>query len=195
MFGLGELVTTLVGGGGTGFFGALVSNVTDIFKQREDNRHEEAMADKELDIAKVESERKISIAEREAEAQEQVASDQADAKVREKSYEMDKRTYLSKKAMEGSRFATIAMAVVDFARGITRPVLTGGIAIFAAYVYWRTQQITGGIITDEAYAYELLKMTTLSVFFYLGLALSWWFGSRSKFMGGKGFKKSSLKED
>jgi|GEM_PF-1839205 len=190
-----EQLFSLVSGGGLGFLGSMVSSVTDIFKQREENRHDEKMMELENQHVKMETEKDVQVSRMETIAQKEEAEAEADAQVRSRSYEMDQRRYLSKKAMAGNVVAVVLMASVDFVRGMTRPVLTLYLAVLSTMIFWKVQEITGGMITSEEQAAEILRITTMGLLHFFGMSLAWWFGSRSKFLGGSGFKRSKLKVD
>ena len=192
MFGL-EALGAAASGGITGLLGGLVNVVGDYFKARENNRHDEAMADKDITITELESKRDVSVAKLEAEAEET----KQDAQLMAKSYEADKRRYLSKSGMKDrgwvSSLVVFLMGFVDFVRGMTRPVLTGYMCYVTTLIYFKTQEVTGSHINEET-AGELMRVVTVGMVYLTMTAVGWWFGSRSKVQlpGPRGKRTGSL---
>ena len=175
-----DAVLSAVTGGGTGLLGSLVSGVSEYFQQKEENRHDEVMMDKENDQIKLEADRDIKVSKMETTAQVEEAEAEAAAEIKSKSYESDARRYLSKGAMRDSIWATRAMAAVDFVRGMTRPTLTLYLALVSTLIYWQTYQISKAVEISPEQAFELLRISTLGILYLFGMAVAWWFGDHGK---------------
>lgn len=93
----------------------------------------------------------------------------------------DKAAYLDPEAQKRSPWIAGLMAVVDFIRGLIRPLLTA----FLAYGVWRmtkaliaiAQSGNDGVI-DPAVAGDLLRYTVIAVLQLAAVAIGYWYGSR-----------------
>lgn len=173
----GEIISTIIGGGATGLLGSLINSVGDYFKQKQQYAHEEKMAEIETKHLSMEIDRDVKISEQEAEAQMEVAA----AETQAESYKADTRAYLPAEAVRSNKFIAWLMAIVDFLRGITRPVLTLYLCAVTTMIYLQTHVVieqSGGL--DQEQAYFLMKNITLGILYLTFTAVGWWFGSRSK---------------
>lgn len=90
----------------------------------------------------------------------------------EQSIEADRATY----SVDTSKTSGWLVAV-DFLRGITRPVLTAGLASYCVLVTGYNLVTYGSTFTGSELS--VMTMTLVdSMATYTGLAISWWFGSR-----------------
>jgi len=175
-----EIIGAIFGGGATGLLGSIINSVGDYFKMKAQNKHEEFMAKIETRHLEMEIKRDVTIAKQEATARMEVA----DAETQAASYEGDKRAYLPAEAVKSNTGIAWLMALVDFFRGLVRPVLTVYLSVVVYLIYMQTKEITdatvGGAMTPDQ-AYELMKTITLGLLYLTFTAVGWWFGSRSKF--------------
>lgn len=173
-----EIIGTIVGGGATGLLGSIINSVGDYFKQKQQYAHEEKMAEIETEHLKMEIDRDVDIAEQEAAAQMEVAA----AETQAESYKADSRAYLPREAVKGNTAIAYLMAIVDFLRGMTRPVLTLYLCAITTLIYMQTHVVieqAGGL--DQKQSFFLMKNITLGILYLTFTAVGWWFGSRSKF--------------
>ena len=171
-------------GGLTGLLGGIVNRVGDYFTLKENNKQKLAMLDKELDITKVEAEKELTLAREKNMTDREVAETQA----LEKSYEADKATYftsdIQKELPEGAKTITaIAMAFVDFVRGLTRPGITLYMCLLTTLIYIQMQDIIAAsgskAFTPES-AIKIIMIIIDGVIYLTTMAVGWWFASRAK---------------
>ena len=177
--GITEIIGAIFGGGATGLLGSLVNSVGDYFKIREKHRHDEKMAEVETEHLKMEIERDVVIAKQEAAAEMETAA----AETQAESYKSDARAYLPAGSVKDSAGIAWLMAVVDFMRGLVRPVLTLFLVVISWLIYLQTSQILAatGPAMDPEQAYNLIRIIIIGLLYLTFTAVGWWFGSRSKF--------------
>jgi uncharacterized membrane protein len=191
---LGTLVTSILSGGATGLLGLVIQRWFDFRNRAQDLElvrinHEQARA-----LAKIESERVA----RAAQAQETIAQAQADAQVGAAeleaqaradeaaargyiaSLEADRARYLDAEAQRSSRLARWAMAVVDFTRGMVRPVLTAYLVVVAHLMFYWAQQLAAqhGQQLSADQVHQLVLQIVGTLLYLATTAVVWWFGSR-----------------
>lgn len=172
---LGDALTAVLSGGATGLLGAAFSTWGELTKLKEANRHAEVMADKDLEVAKVEAEGKLAIARTEGEA----AIGVADAGALAASYAHDKATYYTGELGPVGRFF---MVLVDFLRGIIRPAETlyfTGLCTWLTVVAIDLLQQLDATATAEL-ARQLVPQVVLVVLYLTTTIILWWFGARQK---------------
>lgn len=170
----------LSGGFIGGIFGFL-GKFAELAKLKEQNRHRETMMDKETEHLKMELETRAQIVTTESNAQIEVAASQAFAA----SYDNDARRYLSDKALNQSKVAAFLMGMVDWLRGITRPVLTVALCIMAYMIFMQTVDLVAKLNTPMTpdQAYQIYMVCIRNILELAGLAVGWWFGSRPSQVG------------
>lgn len=191
---IGTLLTSLLSGGATGLVGLLLQRFFD-FKSRAQDlelvriNHQHALA-----LAQMETERSF----RQAAAQERIADIQASAEVRgaeldaqaredeaaARSYvaslENDRATYLDSSAQKVSRAARIFMGLVDFTRGMVRPVLTAYLVVVAHLMFYWVQDLAAkhGSTLSSDQVHDLILQVVATLLYLATTAVVWWFGSR-----------------
>lgn len=178
-----SLWAPLAGGAGTGLLGAVFSQVSDYFKQRQLHAHQLKM--RELDLREMDAEHKYRVREREIEGAAREA--EVDAQALVSSHSSDRATYLSVlgtlRSGAAEIVAAVAMSLVDLLRGIVRPALT-------IYLIWQVEQVRAEVRAvlaaagldglDVGQALELYAQVVLMILYLAATALFWWFGTRNK---------------
>ena len=178
----GNAIMAILGGGATGLIGSVISTWGELKKIKEENRHRETMADKDLAIAKAEVEGKIQVARTEADAAVAVA----DADLQAKSYEHDRATY-STGAISGLRgwwgqCARFLLVFVDISRGLIRPLETiyfTGLATYLTLVAGEVLRAQGQE-DMKMFAAAIVPQIFLAILYITTTIIFWWFGARQK---------------
>lgn len=175
---LGSALGAIVSGGATGILGALVTTWGELAKVKEMNRHEEAMAAGDRELAKLEAEKDIQIARTEGEA----AVGVADAQALATSYQHDRAAYATGSLTAGQRWL---MVIVDFLRGIVRPGATMYFTGLATYLTFIAVDLMNRLAPEKAaeLAVELVPQVVLVVLYLTTTIILWWFGARQKLFG------------
>lgn len=166
-----DLIMSVVSGGATGLVGMLLSGVLSFFKERGERDHELKLRSLDIELAKAEA----SSAERVAAVEAESASEQAEMAALEASY----REASARMSRPHDGFL---LQLVDFVRGMTRPVLTWGLVGLVAWIYF---SLSGELAVDE------LRNRIIQTVLYLATAaVLWWFGQRM--VDGRGKKVYGL---
>jgi hypothetical protein len=181
------IFTSVLGGGATGLLGVLLQRYFDHKKQQSD-----------IELLKLNLEAAHRTREMELQAQERMADKAADAAIAQakldamtrlaesrdklvgESYGNDRATFTTADTQQRSRFARIALTVVDAVRGLMRPGITSYMLgmLTAVFVWVRSLYLQMGmkLTSDQVYA---LTMNCVGTVFYLATTcVVWWFGVR-----------------
>lgn len=158
-----EPLTSLLGAFGGSVVGAVSAHLT--------KRHE---AKVRIEEAKIQYARDKMLNEHELrmhEAKMQMHTMEQEYKGLTESFKMDAATYAS--AVPGSKL----MLIVDFVRGLVRPVLTATLLIYCMVtLFYLTKHYDVQLAQNEVY--ELVSILIHNLVTCTGIALAWWFGSR-----------------
>ena len=172
------MLGSLISGGLTGILGAVVSNVTDIFKDRQKQAHERE--NRKLDLEAMDKEYSFEMSRTAAENQSKL--DAAEIGLIAMSYEHDAASY-SKGMKIKSGFLQGLLVFVDVIRGLVRPVLTA----FLIWCIWDTRLEVKAIIEAAGIATIPIEQAisiyaaVVDAIIYIGTtACLWWFGTRPK---------------
>jgi len=186
-----EWLTSALGIGSAGIAGGLFGIVGGVFNRlfdwlavKEKIKGDKLRYEHELAVLKIETDRDVVIARETANAQREVAESQALGK----SYEADKATFFGASMLDGlpkwaRAVVAIAMAAVDFVRGITRPALTIYLCALTTMLYFEVQGVIlagGGQPISREQAYALIVKIIETVMFLTTMAVGWWFATRTK---------------
>jgi hypothetical protein len=169
-------LSSLLGGSLAGIVGSLISNVADIWKRRQERKHELAL--KEMDIRMMDKEYQYK--ERRAEMEGQVQLQGSADDMREGSYEHDSRAYSADLDIK-SAWLKAMLVIADFVRALIRPALT----VFLIWLVWETRQEVNAVI--EAAGVEAISVDKAvgiygavveMILFLASTAVTWWFGTR-----------------
>ena len=157
LLGFGVSILT---GGATGLLGTALSAVVDFFQARQRHTNEVALRRLDIELAKAEADGAARAAAIEAESE----SEQAEWRALEESYREAGR----RMSRPGDGWP---IQLVDFVRGMTRPVLT-----------WCLLGLTGAIYfllgATDAHAAALQPRIVDTVLYLATAAVLWWFGQR-----------------
>lgn len=175
--------TSAAAGGVTGLLGVIASKIGDYFTVKQKNAFDLAMRDKDMAIAQIEADREVTIAKDTNAANMEIA----EAKVQEASYDADKAQYLTHDMVEHAPssaqwIVTIALGLVDFVRGMTRPGLTLYLCILTTIMYLQMRAIvtmSGQQAFTPADAVKVIVLIVDAVIYLTTVCVTWWFGSRS----------------
>lgn len=191
---LGTIVTSILSGGATGLLGLVIQRWFDFRNRAQDLELVRINHEQARELAKIEA----GAAARAAQAQETVAQKQAEAHVQSaeldvqaradeaaaRSYvaslEADRARYLDADAQRSSRLARWAMALVDFTRGMVRPVLTAYLVVVAHLMFYWAQQLAAqyGKQLSADQVHNLILQIVGTLLYLATTAVVWWFGSR-----------------
>jgi len=170
------MLSALLSGGLTGVIGSLVSNITDIWKRRQDRQHELKL--RQLDIQMMDKEWEYR--ERQAETEASVDMQESADSLRADSYDHDARTYSVGLEVEAA-WSKALLVLADFIRALVRPALT----VFLIWLVWETRMEVvevldaagmQGISAEQAVS---VYASVVDMILYLAsTAVTWWFGTR-----------------
>jgi hypothetical protein len=157
-----DLLMGVLSGGVTGLIGTVISGGMKFFENKQKHGHELAIMDMEIKQMHVEAEIAKDIAELEMEGKDRTAAWAAlGASYKESTSRMS----------TGDSGWLIA---VDVVRGLMRPVITLGLLILMAVIYFTVAQDMAG---PEGIP---VQVTIIQTVLYVGTtAVLWWFGTRN----------------
>lgn len=182
-----EMILSILSGGATGLLGTVISGVIKFFNTKQEQKYE---------LAKMEMELKVMSAE--AEHAEKIATVEAEAAETKAEWEGLRESY-REAATRFSTGAHPALVWIDVVRGLMRPVLTLGLVILVAIVFFNAsdamdtsslEQIIStcqGMGLTEAELKECITNKSMestqlriigTVLYLATAAVLWWFGSR-----------------
>ena len=186
-----EWLTSVLGIGSAGIAGGLFGIIGGVFNRlfdwlavKEKIKQDKLRYDHEVQVLKIETDRDVIVAREAANAQREVAEAQALGK----SYEADSATFFGASMLDDlpkwtRAVVAIAMAAVDFIRGITRPALTIYLCALTTMIYLEVQKVilaAGGQPISHEQAYLLILKIIETVMFLTTMAVGWWFATRAK---------------
>lgn len=184
---LSSIVTGVLGGGATGLLGVLIQRFFEWRKQSLDLEVLKLNHEHTLQLQALELEARAKAAAMAASAQQVMAeldlmakADASAAADYAASYQHDKAAYLDPEAQKQGWFARIAMAIVDFSRGIVRPWGTIYLmAVTTAMFWWTTALAAEYGVKLTAEQILGLQMRVIETILYLvTTSWVWWFGVR-----------------
>lgn len=191
---LGSILTSVMSGGATGLLGIVFQRFFDARSKAQDIEvirlnHANAVDLKRLELESLDKQvagaTAVAQAQRDAimgqaEFAERTAEYQGDTLTLTASIAADRATYLTAEAQASSKSASILMAVVDFLRGVTRPLLTLYLVVLAHMMFLWCRELAaahGGLLGVSEL--KEIVMLVLSTLLYLAtVAVVWWFGTR-----------------
>ena len=157
-----DTVLAILTGGATGVLGTLLNFGTKFIEDRARHQRELELRHLDIELAKTET----AGAERVAAVEAESERDQAELAAFQESYREAARRW----SRPGDGFL---MRLVDFVRGMTRPLLTFGFVVLTGVVYFSLAD-TDGVVDGVA-----VKARIIDTVLYLTTAcVLWWFGAR-----------------
>ena len=155
-----DTIMSVLTGGATGLLGTVVSGAIDFFQSRAEHK-------REMDLRRLD----IELAQTEAGAAEKVAAIEAEGARHAAELEAMEASYREASSRMSRAGDGFLMKLVDFVRGMTRPVLTWGLVALVGTIYF-----TLGAAGLEP---ESIKPRIVETVLYLATAaVLWWFGQR-----------------
>lgn len=181
---LASIFGSIFAGGATGLLGIFLQKYFDLQTKKLDIEAAQKRAeielqlrDKDLQIMNAEWEQRSKVAQIEGDASIGVEAQKAFGQ----SLAADRATYLTADLAKESRFATVILAVLEFLRGVVRPVLT----IILVWMSWKLYEQTDAILSAQGIqlSAEILQTQLLLIvqtLLYLSTTVvTWWFGVRN----------------
>ncbi|WP_031484434.1 hypothetical protein [Maridesulfovibrio frigidus] len=182
--GLFDIIGSSLLGIGTGgiatiaqnIFGGISGWITEWQKRKTielQHKQEMVMADKQIEVMRVEGEVAVQQAREERAMTETII----DGQNYQQSLLHDSATYSRGKE---KTWADFLLVVADFVRGITRPTMT----VFLCWITWSTyQHFTGylaesNVLVSSDTANEMVRYIVMNTVFMSSSAVGWWFSSR-----------------
>lgn len=169
------ILGSLFSGASLGIIGSAVSKVADLVKRHQDRKHELAL--KRLDLEMMDKEH--AYLERRAEMEGEVRLEESADGLVAASLRADRATYSA--GHEMGAWAVGLLVLVDFVRGMIRPLLT----VFLIWLVWDTRAEVMGVLHATGFegmsperALGLYGMLLELIIFLTSTCVTWWFGSR-----------------
>lgn len=181
---LASIFGSIFAGGATGLLGVFLQKYFDLQTKKLDidaaqkrAEVELQLRDKDLQIMNAEWEQRGKVAQIEGDAAIGVEAQKAFAQ----SIAADRATYLTPDVAKNSRFATWILAVLEFARGIVRPLLTVILTWMSWKLYVQTDAILSvqGVQIDKEILQAQLLLIVQTILYLTTTVITWWFGVRN----------------
>lgn len=178
---LGTLVSSVMGGGATGLLGIVLQRFAD-YKNRqldialEKSRSEAEVARRNADLALIKEEYagKVRMAQEETTAAREVADSNAFAK----SLFTEPTRYSSDKGLTTNQ--QWLLVVLDFIRGVVRPLLTVYLCVLTTYIWWQVRQLLAVEDLDAQNVLLVWQKVVDTILYLSTTCILWWFGTRNK---------------
>ena len=155
-----DMLMSVLTGGATGLLGTIISGGIDFFQARQKHGQE-------LDLRRLD----IELAKSEAAGAEKVAAIEAEGRGDQAAWEAMEASYREASSRMSRAGDGFLMKLVDFVRGMTRPVLTWCLLGLVGAIYF--------LLGAEDLAIVELRPRIVETVLYLATAsVLWWFGSR-----------------
>jgi hypothetical protein len=195
---LGTILSSLLSGGATGLLGVFIQRFFDIKNKREDLevlklQHANTVALEEIRLrhTAMEVEGKVREVQAEADGVEAKAHEerlgieaQVDAEIRAAAMEADKASYFGLSRSGSGLFGSfvdglvsLLFGIVDFVRGMTRPVLTAALVVMTYQLYTLLGKLGMGLL-DASTIMQLWLQIVGAIIYLTTVAVIFWFGNR-----------------
>lgn len=172
---------SIFAGGATGLLGMGLQRVFDWLNTREQAKlqklkfdHELAMRDKDAAIMREEWQGKLRVATQEGETAREVADS--------KSFE----TTMLREPERYSYAPTLTKAqqwilvLLDFFRGVVRPLLTVYLCLLTTYIWWQVRQLIAVEELDVSNVVAVWLIVVKTILYLTTTVVLWWFGTRNR---------------
>lgn len=169
-----SIITSILGGGLTGIFGAAIQRFADFKTRKLELESDLALRKADAEIMAQEWAARTKIAETEGAAKVELAEAQAFAAA----LQMEPKLYSEKvKPSSGQGWLLVGL---DVLRGSVRPLLTLYLCAITTLVYFQARQLLGASSVTPEQALELTTRIIDTVLYLCTSAVLFWFGSRAK---------------
>lgn len=177
---IGNAIGAIASGGITGLVGSGISIYGKIKEQKMIFQHEEVMEGLKQDGMRLQME----IITKQADATINISEMEAFTA----SQKNDAASY--SKGQELTKYQKWLMVVVDFFRGLIRPVMTIYMTILTTLIYVKVMELVGGLegLIDKDAALQLANQIILVILYITTTVILWWFGTRQKIIKPPNFK-------
>lgn len=175
---LGQSLGAILAGGATGILGSLISLAGEFKKIKEQHRHEERMQEIAIRSMEIEAKLKLEQTAVEGEIKEELAA----LETLRASYGHDKATYFKYTGIKWiDGMGGFLFGLVDFVRGMIRPVITIGMALVAVEVHNELIAMMDRMqqpLTQDQAATIYANLNNVILYITTTVIL-WWFGTRA----------------
>lgn len=173
------LLSSIIGGGATGILGIAVQRIAD-YKNRQldieitkaNHIHEANMREVDAKIMAQEWAARTKVAEVEG----AVKVDVADSQVFAASFNEPTQYSSILKPNEKQGWLLV---ILDFIRGLVRPVLTVYLCVLTTLVYLQARSLLGTQM-ESVQAFEVLQKVVDTIMYLTTTCVLWWYGTRNK---------------
>lgn len=155
------MIETLLSGSVLGFFGGVAGKFFDYKSKKLDLEMQQKQLENNLELARIGAAAKVEV--------EEVKAFDTSLKMEPKKYSEGQ---LSNKQLW-------LMVIVDFLRGIIRPLLTGYLCFLTTVLYYKANKLMSLDLILPSMAYDINRMIIETILFLSVTTISWWFGSRA----------------
>lgn len=189
------LLTGVLSGGATGLIGIVLQRYYDLQNKKQELEVVKANHANSLALAQLESAQASAraaadqeLAETRAESDEKIANRQAEMAETLADYEglkaalaADKASYLDP-SQQGNKFTVYAFTLVDFFRGLIRPLMTAYLCVLVSIMFFWVRELaqTHGIALSAAQIHELMLQIITTILYVFTTVTMFWYGSRGK---------------
>lgn len=172
--GLGA-VTGVIGGAVTRYFD-LKNTAAQTAKSAQDNAHELAMKQLDIDTMKAEATSNFKVEELKA----QSLSSAQDVDLLKAGYNFEPQMYADKAHITTGQ--NWLFTILDVIRALVRPCLTAYLAVFMTLIFWQSLKILNreGVTIDPDDAYALVQQCVTVVVTSFTFTMSFYFSTRNK---------------
>jgi hypothetical protein len=180
---VGEILSTILGGGVTGLIGTAFSSWMNFKQQKMNNEHEIAKIKANSEAMKLEAEANIKIAETKTAGEIQVAEMKAFEKsMEEGGKDMVKEGYIDKLLTSKwlaplGAFLVLLMGFVDALRNFIRPGVTLYMLGATTWLAYLSYSAIDKALSNAQLA-SIFEMLVQSIIYTTVSCVSWWFGDR-----------------
>lgn len=200
---LGTILSSVLGGGATGLLGILVQRFFDMKNKSQDVEiiglnHKNALELRRVELeiqaseysgkkelATVDGETKRALADIESNARQAAALENRLATEFTSEQESVRASMANDKASyftgPSTGFVGVLLGIVDFIRGLIRPVLTIYLVVLLTYAFWWIQQLVAKMGATQFTQVEIKDLTAQivgAVIYLCTVSVVWWFGTR-----------------
>lgn len=159
------LLSSAAGGGALGVIGNFLKGKAEIKIKQLDHEHEKEM--KNIDIRAAEADAKIKM---------QLSALESSGRIEEAKVNAEHTILKSSHDMDTARYGG---GIIDFARGIMRPLITLYLLLIMSYIGYELNKLVGGLKSmDDKELFSMYDSLINSIVFLTTTAVTWWFGSR-----------------
>lgn len=177
---LESILASVLSGGLSGILGAALQRFADYKNKQLDMAIERQRGDQEL--AKRRIDKEITESEyagrlRVAQVEGETSRDVADSQAFGQSLFREPERYSQGTFTTGQMWVLV---ILDFARGITRPLLTLYLCALTTYIWWQVRQLLSLEDLDPDRVLEVWKLVVNTILYLTTTCILWWFGVRNK---------------